>query len=101
MHYEHQADCGKIILPEVVDLLNVPEFKKALHALFEEGCNVINVDCTHLEMIDSAGLGSLVLFQKKLKERGGEIRLVNVKNEYIKHLFNMIDLQRVISIQAI
>ncbi len=50
-------------------------------------------------MIDSAGLGSLVFFQKRLRDRGGELKLVNVTNDYITHLFNMIDLARVIIIE--
>ncbi len=77
---------ANVILPEVVDLIVAPEFKQALKTLYEEGCNTINVDCGQLEMIDSAGLGSLVFFQKRLRDRGGELKLVNVTNDYIKHL---------------
>jgi anti-sigma B factor antagonist len=90
---------ANVILPEVVDLINAPNFKQALKTLYEEGCNAINVDCSHLEMIDSAGLGSLVFFQNRLRNRGGELKLVNVTNDYIKHLFETIDLARVISIE--
>ena len=90
---------ANIILPKVVDLINAPKFKQALKMLHEEDYNTINVDCSYLEMIDSAGLGSLVFFQKKLRDRGGELKLVNVTNDYIKHLFEVIDLARVISIE--
>ncbi len=99
MRVEKYDNCANVILPEVVDLINAPKFKQALKTLYEEGCNTINVDCGNLEMIDSAGLGSLVFFQKRLKDRGGELKLVNVTNDYIKHLFNMIDLASVISIE--
>ncbi len=99
MKVEQHEGYANVILPEVVDLINAPKFKQALKALYEEGCNTINVDCSNLEMIDSAGIGSLALYQKRLKDRGGGLRLVNVNNDYIKHLFNMIDLQRVIHIE--
>ena len=99
MQVENHEEYSNIILPEVVDLMTAPEFKKALKALYEEGCNNINIDCSNLGMIDSAGIGILALYQKRLKERGGELKLVNVTNDYIKHLFEMIDLARVISIE--
>ena len=98
MQVENYEGYASIILPEVIDLINAPEFKKVLKSLYEQNYNMINVDCSQLEMIDSAGLGSLVLFQKRLKDRGGELKLINVTNDYIKHLFEMIDLARVISI---
>jgi anti-sigma B factor antagonist len=99
MQVEHNEGYGSVILPAVVNLTNTPEFNQALQSLYEQGCNVIKVDCTRLEMIDSSGLDSLVLIQKKLKERGGQLKLINVTNDYIKHLFNLIDLRRVISIE--
>ncbi|MEW5921602.1 MAG: STAS domain-containing protein [Bacillota bacterium] len=95
----NEADYGRMILPEVMDLTNTLEFKQGLQSLYDQGCGVIMLDCSHLQMIDNAGLGSLVLFQKKLKERGGELRLVKVTHPYIKHLFQMIDLARVIHIE--
>ncbi len=54
-------------------------------------------------MIDSAGLGSLVFFQfqKKLKDRGGELKLVNVKDNHVKHIFDMLCLCRVLTIEEI
>ena len=99
MKIERHEEVGSVFLPEVINLTNAPEFKQALESLYEQGTRIIQVDCNCLKMIDSAGLGSLVLFQKKLKERGGELKLINVTEGYIRHLFDMIDLQRVISIE--
>ena len=99
MKVEQHDLFGNIILPEIINLNNAPEFKQALTSLIEQGYKLIKVDCNKLKMIDSAGLGNLVLFQKKLKEKDGELKLVNVKNDYIQHLFDMIDLRRVINIE--
>ncbi len=90
---------GEIILPEVVDLTNASEFKQALQSLYDQGYNTINVNCMNLQMIDGTGLGRLVLIQKKLKERGGELKLINVTNDYVKYFFDIIDIQRYISIE--
>lgn len=94
-----EPDSGRVILPEVVDLTNALDFEKALQSLYEEGSGTVLVDCGALAMIDSAGLGRLVLYQKRLKENGRELQITNVNNDYIKHLFDMIQLHRFIPIQ--
>ncbi len=99
MEVKRHDEYATIELPAVIDLTTVSSFKQELKSLYEQDYATINIDCRHLKMIDSAGIGSLALFQKRLKERGGELRLVNVNNDYIKHLFDMIDLQRVIRIE--
>lgn len=100
MEIEHHELYGKITLPEKIDLTNVNAFKRNLQALYDRGHNSIELDCTNLTIIDSAGLGSLIMFQKKLKERGGELKLINVNHSYIKHLFDMIELNRIIRINS-
>ncbi len=99
MQVKRYEEYGTVILPKVVDLTNAPEFKHALESLYEEGNRKVLVDCSQLEMIDSAGLGSLVIYQKRLQERSGELAIINVSNDYIKRLFEMIDLKRVIQIE--
>ncbi|NLJ34270.1 MAG: STAS domain-containing protein, partial [Firmicutes bacterium] len=56
------------------------------------------VDCRNLTMIDSAGLGCLVMFQKKLQERQGQLRMTRVRHKYLLHLLDMLELDRVIEI---
>lgn len=90
---------GTIILPEVVGHNNAPALKEALQGLYDKGYNIIEVDCSRLTMISTAGIGSFVVFQKKLKERDGELKIVLVKDDYIQYLFRKIDLGRVIRIE--
>ena len=99
MRLEDHGQYGKIILPGKVDLTNANKFKRALQSLYEKGYNSITVDCAELAMIDSAGLGSLVMLQKRLKERGGELKMINVGHKYIRHLFDMLELERIIKIE--
>lgn len=100
MKIEHHEQYGRIILPEKIDLTNVNTFKRNLQELYDRGHKSIRLDCANLTIIDSAGLGSLIMFQKKLKERGGELKLINVNHNYIKHLFDMIELDRIILIES-
>ncbi len=98
MQVEEHDGYGTVILPEVIGLNSNHDFKQALQSLYDRGYSIIEVDCKRLTMICSAGIGSLVMYQKKLKERGGELRIVHVKDNYIKYLFDKIDLGRVIGI---
>ncbi len=63
MYVENHEGYSIVKLPKAVNLNTAFEFKKVLISLYEQGCNTINVDCSHLEMIDSTGIGSLVLFR--------------------------------------
>ncbi|MGI6616026.1 MAG: STAS domain-containing protein [Dethiobacteria bacterium] len=99
MRLEYDEHFGKIIPPERIDLTTAEEFKEALQTLYERGYSTVVIDCSRLAIIDSAGLGNLIMFQKKLQERGGELRITNVDHRYIRHLFDMIELDRVIKIE--
>ncbi len=99
MQVEHCGDTGKIILAGRVDLENSELLKSSLQSLFDRGFTTISVDCGNLALMDSAGIGILVLFQKRLKERGGHLKLVNVRHPYVKRLFRMLELARIIAIE--
>ncbi len=101
MQAEQHEDYAAITLPEVIDLINAPDFKNVLRTLYDQDCNNIRIDCSHLKMIDAAGIGSLTLYQKKFKDRGGELKLVNVKDNHVKHVFHMLDLRKVLTIEEI
>jgi anti-anti-sigma factor len=89
-----------IIMPkENIDYSNSQKFKEILQKLFEQNYKKIIIDFSEIERIDSSGLGKILLFQKKLKERNGDLIITNVKNDYIKNMFEMIHLNKVITIR--
>lgn len=96
---QQREDSGVIHLQGRIDVSNSNELKTMLAEKYNEGMNVITINFEHVTSIDSSGIGKLLLFQKKLKDRGGELKLVNVKNEYIMNMFRMIHLHKVISIE--
>src|SRR5690349_25029948 len=57
-----------------LDVNTVPAFREFLLALRGE----VELDCTELTFIDSAGLGSLVAYYRELGASGGRLRLTNV-----------------------
>ncbi len=101
MQVEKHESYAIIRMPDFVDVTNVQEFKQVLQSLYEHGYSTIKLDCSCLQRIDCAGLGSLVVYQKKLKQRGNKLKIVNVTHNYIKQIFHKIELRRVISIEEI
>lgn len=97
---EYQKDIPLVILPKTVDLSNSNELKEVLLSLYEEGHETIIIDFRHLEVLDSSGLGKLLLFHKKLKDRGGALKVVKVYHENIKKMFNVIQFHKVIHIEG-
>lgn len=99
MRVEKQGNNTAVVVPdEIIDITNSKELKEHLLTLYEEGVNLITFDFSNVTAIDSSGLGKLLLFQKKLKERDGELRIINVNSEHIRNTFNMIHLYKVINI---
>ncbi len=90
-----------IHLPVTVDSDDAPRLKQLLQTLYEEGVQFINMDFSVTELMRNPCHGLLVLYQKKLKEQGGELKLVNVKDNHVKHVFDLMDLRRVITIEEI
>lgn len=101
MQAEHHADYAVLNLPDKVIIPNSGEFKEALQDLYDQGYKNIFIDCSKLRMFDTAGLSSVAVFQRKLKDRGGELKIINVADDYIKHLFRSIELRKIVSIEEI
>lgn len=90
----------KVIVSPVgeIDFTNSQDLKDNLLDLYEEGYNEITVDFGEVDSIDSSGLGKLLLFHKKLKEKDGKLNIQNIESEYINNMFEMIHLHKVIEI---
>ena len=83
--------------PERIDLTNAAKFKETLQSLYDQGYRIIVINCTNLALMDSAGLGPGHV-STKTKGPGGELKIVNVNHGYIRHLFKMIELEKIIKI---
>ncbi len=101
MEVEKQEENAAVVKPGGrVDITNSQDLKNTLLSLYDEGYNTVTIDFSNVQSIDSSGLGKLLLFQKKLRERGGELRIVNITNDYVMKMFTLIQLNKVISIEG-
>jgi len=91
-----------VVYPEGrIDISTAGDFKNRINDLMEEGAANICLDFSQVSGIDSSGLGKLLLFQKQLKEKGGKLRIRNISSEYVKKIFSLVHLYKVVEIEGL
>ncbi len=95
------AQTAFLHLARKVEAEDATALKKVLHGLYEDGTKLVQVNFAETERLHKACLGPLLLYHKKLQDRGGEIKFINVAAPYLKHLFAMLNLYSVISIEEV
>jgi anti-anti-sigma factor len=89
---------GSVIkLPSRFNYSSSGEFNSEIEKAMENP-GEIRIDCNALEYIDSAGIGLLVMSQKKVGARGGKLIIENIKNAPREILF-LANLQKIIDIR--
>ena len=61
-----------------LDLHTAPELREALDRAIDEGRSRLVVDLTETSYMDSSGLTALVLAHKRVRQRSGQLVVVNV-----------------------
>ncbi len=85
-----------IKIPSRFDYTSSAEFNQALGLALDDA-DTISLDCSNLDYIDSAGIGLLVLAQKKAQARQAKVVLNNLKPA-IRELLELANLQKLIDI---
>ena len=80
-----------------LDIATSPTVRAALSDATEKGTKGIIVDLTHLEFLDSTGLGALIGAHRRAAERGESLRLI-VSEGPIARLLNITGLVRVLAV---
>lgn len=90
MNFEitHQDDVTIVEVTGQLIVGNRQELKDKVNDLLEGGSRKFLIDFNDAAYIDSSGLGVLVGLSKKIRERGGEMRLSNL-NEDLRTLFEL------------
>lgn len=78
---------------------NRQEFKQAILDAVEQGARLVVVDFSTSGYIDSSGLGALVSLSRRLRETGGDLRLVGL-NEDLRSLFELTRLDALFPLYA-
>ncbi len=83
-----------LIIPEA-DIVadKVAELKDEIMKYIDEGKSEIHLDLKHVDLIDSSGIGVLILARNSLNKMGGSLKLANV-NEDILKMFRIMRLDR-------
>ena len=67
-----------------LDMYSFPRLETQLTQLFQQAHYSVLLDCKDLDYIGSAGLGALIGFAKQAREKGGDLKLLNVPERIYK-----------------
>ena len=87
---------GVVALAGRLDAAESPRAQAALDAVH----GIVNLDCTGLEYISSAGLGVLLKTQKRLLAAKGKLRLTGV-NRQLRDIFLYSGFDQILEIEPI
>jgi anti-sigma B factor antagonist len=73
---EHDGNAIVYRLRGSLDFETAPSLRAALLEAADQGKHDIVVDLSHLEFLDSSGLGALIGAHKRALEHGGRLRLI-------------------------
>lgn len=96
---EHVGSACRIAVTGEIDVYTSPQLKQSLVAAVNEGCLDIVVDLEGVTFIDSSGLGVLVSGLRRVKERGGSMRVVCTRDQVLK-IFRITGLDKVFPVFA-
>lgn len=95
-----KSDEVAVIYPgKNIDITNSTELRSRLEELMEEGCRKIILDLTDVAVIDSSGIGKLLVFYSRFEEQGGVMVMRNVNNAYLRKLFSLISFDQIIKME--
>ncbi len=99
MKSEVKDDTVYLILEEKIDLVNAEDLKEMFMDLLDQGYLDFALDFGKVRMIDSSGLGKILLMQKILQEKEGSLKIINIESEYVKKMFRMVHLSKLVNIE--
>ena len=87
--------CAVLAVSGEVDLATAPQLREALTGLVADGHTQVVVDLTATEFLDSTGLGALITGLKRVRARGGDLRIVCTSPRVCK-VFEITSIDKVI-----
>jgi anti-anti-sigma factor len=81
----------------LLDAFSEPTFRKVLNKCVEEGPKHIILDLSHIDFVDSSGLGALVQLVKKAQGLEGTLQIVT--NPRVTQTVKLVRLEQFLSLQ--
>lgn len=99
LNFEIEKKSGYAVVHMVgdLDMHSLPGAKDLVGELMEQKLVKLIFDLEKVKYIDTSGLGFFIGTLRKLKDKGGDMRLVR-PNSYISGIFNLINLNKMIDI---
>ena len=84
----HEIDVDVMILSADGGLnsSNADEFVSSIEQLIEGGLRRLIIDCSSLDYVSSYGIGILLGLSKRMKAKGGEVKLSSVRGLIVQAL---------------
>ena len=82
--HEMRGPIEVVRLAGSLDMYSFPRLETQLTQLFQQKHYSVLLDCKELDYIGSAGLGALIGFAKQAREKGGDLKLLNVPERIYK-----------------
>ncbi|SDL30474.1 STAS domain-containing protein [Halarsenatibacter silvermanii] len=98
MDLNYQEDKAIVSIDKKLDLTNADEMDEITARLMEKEFEEVVLDFSGVEMIDSIGMGKILLLNRKLTDRDCELRIRNVDTDYVRKMFKMVKLDEVLEI---
>jgi len=99
MRIERLDEVAIIYPGKNIDITNSTELRSRLEDLLDEGCRKIVLDLTDVAVVDSSGIGKLLVFYSRFEEHGGAMVMRNVNNAYLRKLFSLISFDQIIKVE--
>ena len=75
----HVDGHAEVVLIGELDFASVPQLRREMEQLIDEGHRYLRINITALAFLDAAGIGALTGIRVRLADRGGQLRLVGAR----------------------
>ncbi|MBD1863925.1 anti-sigma factor antagonist [Trichocoleus desertorum] len=95
---EVRDNCQLFRLTGLLDAFSEPTFRKVLTKCVEEGPKHVILDLSHIDFVDSSGLGALVQLAKKAQAAEGTLQIVT--NPRVTQTVKLVRLEQFLALQT-
>lgn len=94
---EKRGDVTVFDLKGSLDAETVSSFRKRTQEAFDLGASKVVIGLAHVPFIDSIGLGAMIALLRRVRKKGGDVKLSNMNSE-IKEVFEITRLHRLFDV---
>ena len=99
INFNEELDHWDVDLLGEVDIYTANELKDELNIAIEERPKNLVINMQNLDYIDSTGLGILIGVVKRLKQKQGDIYIVNTKPN-VRKIFTITGLDKIFKVEG-